>query len=293
MGSSLAALLIMAVFFTGVILMYRTTLSGNVGVSRSIREASNNSLERTRTNLQITSLYTSDIRGEQCNVKLGIDNIGSIAIDNFANMDVIVTMDTTNGGLETERFPVTYPASEADSQSWSLAIDTGAYPYEPLTLNPGESGLLTINWDDMSGNGVPVAVNDSVSVGQGGTVEIRVLDNDTDADGEVRAVTVGAANGVTAERAARIGELMGPCPDTLTVVSPVGQGVNGAVTRTPGGVTYTHDGSNTISDSFTYTVRDGNGNTATGTVTVTIAAPLPTPTPVVSEMQYSQINEAN
>lgn len=275
MGSSLAALLIMAVFFTGVILMYRTTLSGNVGVSRSIREASNDSLERTRTNLQITSLFTSDQRGEQCNVFAGIDNIGSIAIDDFANMDVIVTMDTFNGSLDTKRFSVTSPASAADSDSWSLAIDTNTYPYEPLTLNPGESGLMTINWP-MTGNGIPVAVHDTGNVGNGGTVEIDVLNNDIDADGEVRAVTIGAANGVTTERAASIGELMGLCTnpagvDTLTIDS-VTQGVNGAVAISLGGrVTYVHDGSATTSDSFTYVVRDGNGGTDTGTVVVAIA----------------------
>ena len=275
MGSSLAALLIMAVFFTGVILMYRTTLSGNVGVSRSIREASNDSLERTRTNLQITSLFTSDQRGEQCNVFAGIDNIGSIAIDDFANMDVIVTMDTFDGSLDTKRFPVTSPASAADSDSWSLAIDTNTYPYEPLTLNPGESGLMTINWP-MTGNGIPVAVHDTGNVGNGGTVEIDVLNNDIDADGEVRAVMIGAANGVTTERAASIGELMGLCTnpagvDTLTIDS-VTQGVNGAVAISLGGrVTYVHDGSATTSDSFTYVVRDGNGGTDTGTVVVAIA----------------------
>lgn len=275
MGSSLAALLIMAVFFTGVILMYRTTLSGNVGVSRSIREASNDSLERTRTNLQITSLFTSDLRGEQCNVFAGIDNIGSIAIDDFANMDVIVTMDTFNGSLDTKRFSVTSPASAADSDSWSLFIDTNTYPYEPLTLNPGESGLMTINWP-MTGNGIPVAVHDTGSVGNGVTVEIDVLNNDIDADGEVRAVTIGAANGVTTERAASIGELMGLCTnpagvDTLTIDS-VTQGVNGAVAISLGGrVTYVHDGSATTSDSFTYVVRDGNGGTDTGTVVVAIA----------------------
>lgn len=265
----------MAVFFTGVILMYRTTLSGNVGVSRSIREASNDSLERTRTNLQITSLFTSDQRGEQCNVFAGIDNIGSIAIDDFANMDVIVTMDTFDGSLDTKRFPVTSPASAADSDSWSLAIDTNTYPYEPLTLNPGESGLMTINWP-MTGNGIPVAVHDTGNVGNGGTVEIDVLNNDIDADGEVRAVTIGAANGVTTERAASIGELMGLCTnpagvDTLTIDS-VTQGVNGAVAISLGGrVTYVHDGSATTSDSFTYVVRDGNGGTDTGTVVVAIA----------------------
>jgi hypothetical protein len=127
----------------------------------------------------------------------------------------------------------------------------------------------------MTGNGVPVAVHDTGSVGKGGTVEIDVLNNDIDADGEVRAVTIGAANGVSTERAASIGELMGLCTnpgvDTLSVDS-VTQGVNGAVAISlRGEVTYDHVGSDTTSDSFTYTVRDGNGGTDTGTVVVAIA----------------------
>jgi hypothetical protein len=113
-------------------------------------------------------------------------------------------------------------------------------------------------------------------VGKGGTVEIDVLNNDIDADGEVRAVTIGAANGVSTERAASIGELMGLCTnpgvDTLSVDS-VTQGVNGAVaiSLVGGNVTYVHVGSDTTSDSFTYTVSDGNGGTDTGTVVVAIA----------------------
>ena len=91
-------------------------------------------------------------------------------------------------------------------------------------------------------------------------------------------MTIGAANGVTTERAASIGELMGLCTnpgvDTLSVDS-VTQGVNGAVAISlvslGGKVTYDHDGSDTTSDSFTYTVRDGNGGTDTGTVVVAIA----------------------
>ena len=91
-------------------------------------------------------------------------------------------------------------------------------------------------------NNVPVAVDDDCNVDIGGTSEIDVLANDTDADG-----------------------------DTLTIIS-VTQGSYGTVTITPGGVTYVHDGSATSSDSFTYAVSDGNGGTATGTVSITIGS---------------------
>jgi len=62
--------------------------------------------------------------------------------------------------------------------------------------------------------------------------------------------------------------------DTLTIDSVI-PGANGTAAITAGGVTYTHDGTATTSDSFIYTVSDGNGGTATGTVTLTIAAALP------------------
>ena len=91
-------------------------------------------------------------------------------------------------------------------------------------------------------NAQPVAVDDAGDAANGGTVEIDVASNDTDANRH-----------------------------TLTVDS-VTQGTNGTVEVTAGGVTYTHDGSATTSDTFTYAVSDGNGGTATGTVTVTIAA---------------------
>ena len=57
----------------------------------------------------------------------------------------------------------------------------------------------------------------------------------------------------------------------MTIAS-VTQGSNGTVSITSGGVTYTHDGSGTTADSFTYAASDGNGGTATGTVSITIEA---------------------
>ena len=90
-------------------------------------------------------------------------------------------------------------------------------------------------------NNVPVAVDDAGDAANAGTVEISVLANDSDADG-----------------------------NALTIDS-VTQGNNGTAAITSGGVTYTHDGSATTSDTFTYTVSDGNGGTDTGTVTITIA----------------------
>ena len=180
MGTSLAALLIMAVFFTGVILMYRTTLAGNVAVSSAIREASNDAVDRTRTNLRVTGLNTNE-----CRIVIDIQNNGSIAISNPQDMDVIATMDTFQGVLEARRFQYDVTAA---ANSWSLAIDEDIYPFEPSVLNPGESGILTISWP-------LTAVTPPPALGYG----------------EARAVTIGTANGSTADYAPARGMLMTPC----------------------------------------------------------------------------------
>ena len=71
---------------------------------------------------------------------------------------------------------------------WILEIDADEFPYEPSTLNPGETGTLTANWHLPVQNPVP-------PLGYG----------------EARAVTIGAANGSTADFAAPRGHIMSPC----------------------------------------------------------------------------------
>lgn len=90
-------------------------------------------------------------------------------------------------------------------------------------------------------NTPPTAVDDPYTVDEGGYGTIDVLSNDSDPDGD---------------------------PLTITTVS---QGAHGPVSQDGSAVTYTHDGSETTSDSFTYTMSDGRGGTATATVAVTVA----------------------
>ena len=99
----------------------------------------------------------------------------------------------------------------------------------------------------------PVAADDSYSVKEGGTLNISaaggVLANDTDPDGDTLSATLagGAANG------------------TLKL-------------NANGSFTYVHNGGETISDSFTYSISDGHGNTdaARATITVTPVNDAPT-----------------
>src|SRR5436305_2910448 len=96
---------------------------------------------------------------------------------------------------------------------------------------------------DTSVNDAPVANADSATVAEDGTVNVAVLANDTDVEG-----------------------------DTLSV-SAVTQGTHGTAAINPDKtVRYTPAANYNGSDSFTYTVSDGNGGTATGTVTITVTS---------------------
>jgi PKD repeat protein len=106
---------------------------------------------------------------------------------------------------------------------------------------------ITINEDGSTpvpgANTPPVAENDTAPTAMEAEVNIAVLDNDSDADGDSLAVT-----GVT-------------------------DPANGTVFHNGITVTYTPNACFTGTDSFIYTVSDGNGGEATATATVTVTDP--------------------
>ncbi len=99
-------------------------------------------------------------------------------------------------------------------------------------------------------NEAPVAVDDAISLDEGAPATVlvgsvsSVLANDTDPD----------------------------AGDTLTVdTTPVVAPQYGSLTLySDGTFSYTHDGSENLSDSFVYQIRDAAGLTATATVTITL-----------------------
>ncbi|MGQ1911328.1 PKD domain-containing protein, partial [Marinifilum sp. RC60d5] len=87
--------------------------------------------------------------------------------------------------------------------------------------------VITVN----SVNDAPVADNDSGTVDEGQSVTISLIDGDSDVDGTLDVTTI-------------------------TIVSGP---VNGSIVDNGDGtITYTHDGSETASDSFTYTIQDND-----------------------------------
>ena len=141
---------------------------------------------------------------------------------------------------------------QAKDGSVSLSDDVIVYEHDgsdrpvasfTYTLTDGvdfSTGLVLVNVTPV--NDRPVAVGDNLEVDEGDALLIDpsiLLENDVDPDG-----------------------------DSLTVTE-TGKGRNGVVVLKDGMISYTHDGSEIIEDSFTYTISDGEEQD-TSTVTITV-----------------------
>ena len=182
------------------------------------------------------------------------DNNGPDANDDTATTDedTSVVIDVLDNDTDIDGDPLTVTTATAPNGTVTINPD-GTLTYEPDENFNGED-TITYTVDDGNGgtdtatvtvtvnpvNDDPVAEDDTAEVDEDGTVDIPVLDNDTDVDG-----------------------------DPLTVTDA--DAPNGTVTINPDGtLTYEPDPDFTGEDTITYTVDDGNGGTDTATVTVTV-----------------------
>jgi large repetitive protein len=161
-------------------------------------------------------------------------DLGSVEIVDQPDNGTVSVNPTT--GVVT----YTHNGSETTSDSFTYRIFDSANP--PLS----DTATVTITVNPV--NDAPVAVNDGpVTVLEGGSVVIDVAANDTDAEGPV-------------------------APSTVTITDQPDNGMV-SVNPTTGEVTYTHNGSETLADSFSYTIKDGPtglvSNVATVAITVT------------------------
>ncbi|MEW8105359.1 MAG: FG-GAP-like repeat-containing protein, partial [Candidatus Thiodiazotropha endolucinida] len=169
-----------------------------------------------------------------------------------APVTVSLVSDVTNGSLTLNgdgTFSYTHDGSENFTDSFTYRV----------TDNDGQTAdaTVTINVTPVSDE-TPVANADSISVGEGGTITTlvggssTVLNNDTG---------------------------LGDTPVTVSLVTDV---TNGSLTLNGGGTfSYTHDGSENFTDSFTYRVTDNDGEMADATVTINVT-PVSDETPVAN-----------
>ena len=118
---------------------------------------------------------------------------------------------------------------------------TGSFSYTVTDGTDTDTNTVAITVAPV--NDPPVAVGDTGAVDEGDTLSVEtsaLLDNDTDAEN-----------------------------DTLSITA-VGDAVNGTVSLDGTTITYEHDGSETTTGSFSYTIADGT-DTDTNTVAIAVA----------------------
>ncbi|MBL8821071.1 MAG: tandem-95 repeat protein [Planctomycetia bacterium] len=169
-------------------------------------------------------------------------NLASNDSDPDGSLDlttIIITQQPAHGSIQVNNDgTVTYLHDGSESTT-----DSFQYTIKDTEGNTSNAATVTVTIAPV--NDDPVAVNDEATVAEGGNIVINLAGNDTDAENQL----------------------------DLTSIVIVDQPANGSiVVNNDGTVSYTHNGSETTSDSFTYTIKDADGatsNTATVTITVT------------------------
>jgi len=156
------------------------------------------------------------------------------------------TVNCTSGGICTYAPPVSF-------------IGSDMFTYVASDGKGGtDTGTVRVLIDPV--NAPPVAVDDTATTDEDSPVQINVLTNDSDPDGDTLSVsghdTFGAQGGTVS------------CTDTGLCTYTPPTGFNG-------------------SDIFAYTVSDGNGGSDSGVVTVKVG-PIPTQTPTVTPTPTSE-----
>jgi VCBS repeat-containing protein len=201
-----------------------------------------------------------DSAATQLSLVYSLPNQDPIANDDAYSTDEDTTLNVSAPGVLGND-------SDADGDPLTAVLDTepgngtltlnadGSFTYTPdSNFNGIDSFIYHANDDSADSNTAtvtitvdavndpPVAGDDSISVDEGGNVMAEVLSNDTDPDSPLSYANV-------------------------TVIDPPSKG---SATVYSWGINYTHDGSETISDTFTYQIDDGAGGSDTAIVTVTI-----------------------
>ncbi|MBR0673769.1 cadherin-like domain-containing protein [Neoroseomonas soli] len=189
---------------------------------------------------------------------------GVIDLGQGANMqgaasafDVGVEIGTAGIGhddWQTATFVLSH-ATEALSLDLIAAMDFGVR-LTSVGVEGGErsDGLKLVGTapEASGGNGAPVAANDSAFTDEDTRIDIAVLGNDSDPDGDTLTVSLGSAT-------SSLGAAISVNPDGSISYDPSGSAKLGALNT-----------DQEATDSFTYTITDPDGATSTATVEVTV-----------------------
>ncbi len=213
------------------------------------------SVDGTTHDIVITIMGTNDapVAGNDvANVNEGGSVIIGVAatdsdIDNALDLNsIIITGLPVNGTVIVNgNGTVTYTHNGSET-----LVDSFTYTIEDISGAVSNSATVSVSINPV--NDAPLAGNDVATVAEGNAVLIDLAANDSDVDNAL----------------------------DLNSITIIGAPANGLLAINGNGtVTYTHNASNTTSDSFTYTISDISGaisNTATVNITVTPVNDAPT-----------------
>ena len=186
-------------------------------------------------------------------------------VDEGATLDVAAALGVLSNDTDPEMSPLTAVQVSAPSHGTLTLNADGSFSYThdgskttsdsfTYKANDGlvDSNIATVSISVTAVDDAPVAVDDAYTVDEGATLDVAaalgVLSNDTDPEmSPLTAIQVSA-----------------PSHGTLTL-------------NADGSLSYTHDGSETTSDSFTYKANDGllDSNIATVSISVTAVDDAP------------------
>ena len=174
--------------------------------------------------------------GESVTIDLAANDTDSDSTIDLTS--IVVTQQPANGTVTVNADGTVSYAHDGS------ATTTDSFSYTIKDASGLVSNAATVTLTITTANDAPVAVADAATVNEGASITIDLAVNDTDSDGTI----------------------------DLTSIVITQQPASGTVTvNADGTVSYTHDGSETTSDSFAYTIKDNNGlASAAATVNVTV-----------------------
>ena len=198
--------------------------------------------------------YSAD-EGQQLSVNAANGVMNNDSDVDGTGLNVTLISDVSHGTLTLNAdgsFTYNHDGSETTSDSFTYRVSDAG----------GESDTATVSLNITPVNDAPVANDDIYQVDEGERIDISspgILSNDSDPDGSTLTVAL----------------LEGPTVGTLELFSD-------------GSFNYTHNGSETTTDAFTYQLNDGNGGSDTAEVRLTVRAINEAPTAVPDSYELNE-----
>ncbi|MGP0591885.1 DUF4347 domain-containing protein [Nitrospira sp. T9] len=190
------------------------------------------------------------IVNEGSTTRLNLSNNDGDPDDGLDLTSIVIVSGPTNGTITSINADGTVDYTHDGSETLS-----DSFTYSIKDLSGATSNTVTVSLTVTPQNDAPTAVANSFTVNEGSTTILNLSNNDSDPDDGLDLTSINI--------------VAGPTNGTITSVN-----ANGTVD-------YTHNGSETLSDSFTYTIRDLSGLTS-NTVTVDLTVTPVNDAPVIT-----------